>query len=329
MSRHPSAPHPADPHSLYASGFYGRALNILEKSSAQRALSVEEKVLRTQLLERTGAVKKAILAGQELLKERGLTVTDGCKLRHALGHSYFVIGRHGLGTEEYEHGIRLAETHGAHVAACNLRISMFRDRIRWIGPYHATSEVNQLRRQVHRAADPVLSTKFQMYLVELAAKLGLFRKARRHLSIAQELLATVDDHALMVNVGLTEAALTAQQGDLGRALELSLKLVDSVNRTGDASASLAIATNLGHLLIAQTRHSDALRWLHEELEAQRHRGGHGGGPEVALRDTLMLLHVSRGDLDEANSEAARIQSLLRDSHDSISFYGLWHVVTRV
>jgi DNA-binding NtrC family response regulator len=168
-----------------------------------------------------------------------------------------------------------------------------------------------------------------MYLVELAAKLGLFTKARRHLRIAQELLSTVDHRELFVNVGLTEIALTAQEGDLQLALEQALELVDRVEEVGSAAASFAIATNLGHLLLAQTRYIDAQRWIQKALQTVLHSGGQGGGPEVALRDTLMLLHICNGDLIEAEAEAERVQQLLRESGDHDTFFGLWHVATRV
>ncbi len=277
--------------------------------------------MRAELFSLTGASNKAISAAQELLKDRGLTILAKCRLREALGLSYFRTGSYRAGAEEYEQGIRLAEANTANLAACELRVGLFRNKIMWIGPYQAAAEVNQLRRRVHHAANPGLAIKFQVGLVELAAKLGLLRKARRHLNIARELQATVDDRALVATIGLTEVALTAAEGDLGRALELSLDLIEVAEESGSASPMLALMNNLGHLLSAQARYSEAHRWINNALETRRL----GGGTEVALRDTLMLLHVSKGDFGEADNEAKRISALLESPSEQDSFFGLWHV----
>ena len=55
----------------------------------------------------------------------------------------------------------------------------------------------------------------------------------------------------------------------------------------------------------------------------------GGGPEIAFRDTLMSLHLALGTLDDAAAEADKIDWILEDTGTRDSYYGLWHLLTRV
>ena len=326
MTRQSIAPHsPTDARALYAQGLYGRALSVLDRTASARKLSVEEQVLHAELLSATSATSKAIPVAAELLKLRSLSIRDRCMLRGVLGTSYFRTGRHREGEEHFEQGIRLADANSATYEACHLRISLFLMQIRWIGPYRAAAGVDRLRRRVHHAADPTLSIRFQLGLLELATRLGLYRKARRHLNTARELLAGIQNRGLLAEVEQAEVGLIGEAGDLSRALEVTLKFLNTAEETGSGSALFVAANNLAHLFTVQARYSEALQWIHKALEFQQKRGG----TDIAQRESLMYLHVTKGDFQAAEAEAARISALLETSIDPGSFWGSWWVQTRV
>jgi DNA-binding NtrC family response regulator/tetratricopeptide (TPR) repeat protein len=316
---------PSDAQVLFAAGLYGRALDALDRVRSQRKLSIDEHVLHAELLSATGAITNAISLATELLKLRSLSVSHQCALHGVLGMSCFRNGRHREGQEHFEQGIRLAESSSATYEGCHLRVNLFVCQIRWIGPYQAAAAVDGLRRRVHHVGDPTLSIRFQLGLLELATRLGLYRRARRHLNTARELLATSQNRTLAAEIEQAEVGLTADEGDLGRALELTVKFVKTAEATGSHSALWVAWNNLAHLLSAQGRYDEALQWIHKALDSQRHRGGN----EIVLRGTLMQLFVAKGDFHEAEAEAERIGILLDNSLDPGSYWVLWHVLTRV
>jgi transcriptional regulator with PAS, ATPase and Fis domain len=145
------------------------------------------------------------------------------------------------------------------------------------------------------------------------------------LSNARELLTGSNDRALAADAEQVEAALTAEEGDLARALELTLNLVNTAEEIGSASTSFVVTNNLAHLFIAQARYTEALQCIRQGLRTRLQ----SGGTELALRDTLMLLHVTKGDFVQAESEAAVISTLVEKCIDADSYFALWHVVTRI
>ena len=209
---------------LYKAGFYGRALASLEVARVRRELNVDEQVSRAELLLLTGAVEAAVTTATKLQKDRRLSVNDRCRLADVLGLGSFRLGHLEKGTAEYRRAIELAEKHDELREECRLRVQLFRHHIHWVGPQQAAANVNQLRRIVHQSAEPTIALQFQLGLVELAARLGLLARARRHLETARALLETVSDKATHAEFALSEVAITALESNLSDALKLGLQL---------------------------------------------------------------------------------------------------------
>jgi DNA-binding NtrC family response regulator len=182
-----------------------------------------------------------------------------------------------------------------------------------------------MRRKIHKVADPSLILGFELALTEMAAKLGLGSRARRHLDAAVALLPTVSDRAVHADVKLAQIALAAWESDFSTALQHAFDLVPIAEETGCESARFGASNNLGHLLHLHARSEEAQDWL---LRGLRERN-FGGGPEIALRDTLMSLQISLGHLDEACLEADAVEGILKATGSRESYYGLWHLLTRV
>jgi transcriptional regulator with PAS, ATPase and Fis domain len=161
--------------------------------------------------------------------------------------------------------------------------------------------------------------------VELAAKLGLLSRARRHLQTAKALLDAVENNAVHSHAALTEIALEAFEGNPSEALRLAFQLAPFADEIGDDSIRFGVFGNLAHLLGIQARFDEALKWLDKAL----HKRHLGGGVEIPLRDTLMQIHLWNESLDEAGLQADVVSNLISDSGEADSFYGLWHLVTRV
>src|SRR5688572_12654874 len=108
-------------------------------------------------------------------------------------------------------------------------------------------------------------------------------------------------------------------------MKLGFWLAPLADEIGDDSVRFGVCANLAHLLGIQGRYDEALQWL-EKASQKRH---FGGGAEIPLRDTLMQIYLWSESLEQAEIQAEVVNNLISDSEDADSFYGLWHVLTRV
>lgn len=315
-----------DPRALLVAGHYKNALDSLEQVAARRALFIDEQVIQSELFSLTGEVNKAIELTERLIVQRGLSVPQRCRLRDVLGTSYFRNGLLAKAVEHYRRGIELAESQGELASECRLRLHLIRNRTHWEGPHSAAAELVQLRRKIHRVADPSLTLTFQLAQTEVAAKLGLIWRARAHLNAAIALVPTTADRGLHADVKLAQIAVCAWESETETALSHAFDLASIAKETGSDSAGFGASTNLGHLLHLQGRLDEANEWLRQGL---RDRSYFGGGPEVALRDTLMALYATQERMDEAVAECEQIERTLAANSSEDSYYGLWHLLTKV
>ena len=314
-----------DPQSLFAIGQFRRALALIDELSTRRQLLIDEQIVRTELLSLTGNVESSLRIAEKLHSHRTLSVAQRCRLRDVLGTCTFRKGLFARGIEHYKRGIEAAQSAGELKWECLLRVHLLRNQNHYLGPHHAVADLSLVRRKTYQLADRPISVKFQLVLTELAAKLGLYPRARKHLEAARSLLATVHDRGLHADVKMAELALAAFESNLAEALEYAFELLSMAEETGSQSARFGASTNLGHLLSAQARFDEAIAWIQKGLD----ENSFGGGNEIALRDTLMSLLMARGQDEDATLQANAIFELLKASVAGDSYYGLWHLLTRV
>jgi DNA-binding NtrC family response regulator/tetratricopeptide (TPR) repeat protein len=309
----------------YQAGLYGRARESLESTRRRRTLTLDEDVLYAELLSLTGAVQAAIDCARTLRNERRLNNLQKCRLADVAGLSLFRMGAITSAAQEYRQAIDLAERDSELYEECRLRIHLFRNEVRWCGPQKVLGDVNPVKRKTLLAARPELSAKFHLGLADLASKLALLPRARRHLDAARALLQRIEDQAIHADVLLGDVVLTALESDVVAALNHASDLVPIAEKTGSESLKFGAVSNLAHLLVLQHRFDEALTCLDVALKTR----GYGGGSQIALKDTLTLLHLSRGSYDKARTELNEIAALVEQSDGSNSWVGLEYLVHRV
>jgi len=316
---------PDDPHSLFEIGQYKNAVVALDRLSSRRELLTDEQILRAELLSITGSVDWSLQLAEKLLSIPTLSVPHRCRLRDVLGTCNFRKFLYSKGLEHYTRGIELAESSGHVRSECVLRVRLLRNQVRQHGGYQATTNLGVVRRKTYQLADQAVSLEFQLVLTELAAKLGLYPRARHHLRAAKSLSATVANRGLQAEVMVAELVLTTYESNLSDALELALQLRSLAEETGIQSAKAVASNNLGHLLSAHSRFDEAISVLQESLEEALLTGRTG----IAQRDTLMLLLMSTDRDQDAQLQAEAISKLIKQPAVRDSYYGLWHLATRV
>jgi DNA-binding NtrC family response regulator/tetratricopeptide (TPR) repeat protein len=312
-----------DPQSLFALGRYADALVAIDELGSRRDLLTDEKIVRAELLSLTGAVESANSLAEELFSKRDLSVSQRCRLRDVMGIYAYRKGLYAKGLEHYTRGIELAEGEGDLKSECVLRVSLLRNLLHFLGPYLATTNLGLVRRRTYQLADQRVSADFQLAIAELATKLGLYQRAHNHLRAAKSLTVTFQDSVLLTRMKSVEVGLAAFESDLTHALELAFEHLSIAEESGYQSARLSAIINLGHLLSAQSRFAEAVRFLQQSL---RHLGS---GSEIAQRDTLMSLMMSTDRDEDAREQAEAISKLLGEPGARESLFALWHQVTRV
>jgi DNA-binding NtrC family response regulator len=315
---------PSDAGTLFANGRFDEALQSLTAIESRRVFTVSEEVLLAEVFSLTGDNDAAIRLADRLIKQTNLAVNQRCRLRHVLGLCYFRKGENGKGAENYLAGITLAEQHGELAEECRLRVILFRHQLNWLGPQQAAADLLLLRRKVLHVGDPSVATTLQFALSELAAKLGLLPRARKHLDTARSLVSQTQDKVALADLKMNEVALAAMEGDFGNALQHALQLQEMGKESAYAS-KFYLPINLGHLLTIAARFDDALK----VLEQSRSVRAYSGRGQVVLLDTLMQLQLLRGDLEEAASLEETIRSLLDRTQAGDSYFAHWHFLTRI
>ena len=318
-------PRPSDPQALNAQGRYGDALRALRDLQSRRPLAHHEHVLLAEVLGLTGEADASLRTGQELLRQRGLSVAERCRTRGAMGRSCFQKGLYERGTEYFLTAIDLAERHAELLEECRLRVQLFRSQLHWLGPQQAAADVAILRRKLHQLADPALVVNFHCGLTELAAKMGLVARARKHLDTAQAMLPHVENRAVHGDVKMCQVALAGQEANYGEALQHALELKPLAEETDSGAFRMCVSINLGHLLIMQARYPEAEAALLRGYEDPILTGAY----EIPLRDTMMQLRVAEGNLEDAGAVNDTVQQCLERTDRADSYFGLWHLIRRV
>ena len=228
---------PSDPHALLSDGRFVDALRAITEIQARRPLTPPEEVLHAEVLSLTGDAESALAAANRIINQSTLTASQRCRLRHVIGLSLFRKGENEKGAENYLVGIKLAEQHGELIDECRLRVTLFRNQLGWLGPHQAAGGLAVLRRKVLNLADPLIAVSFQLALTELAAKLALFPRARKHLETAHALAKRVEDEAIRADTRMIEIALDALEGNFGDALQHALELLPIVQASGTPQSS--------------------------------------------------------------------------------------------
>jgi hypothetical protein len=106
--------------------------------------------LLAESLTRVGEFGAAIDIAGRLLTRRDLSVQQLCRARATMGHCHFRNGSSEQGVEHYRAGIDLAENSNEFVEEARLRVQLFRDQVRWVGPQPAVAGLSVLRRKMYQ-----------------------------------------------------------------------------------------------------------------------------------------------------------------------------------
>ncbi len=126
-------------------------------------------------------------------------------------------------------------------------------------------------------------------------------------------------------MAITSAGISLIQSDYDQALVCTNEAMGCAERSGSRELRIPALGNLAHIRLAQQSVGASRDALDELLEVVRK----GGSTEIGVRDTQMQVALAQGDVELAGVLASEILSLSESLDEGHSYYGLWHLLTRV
>ncbi len=310
--------------SLVEAGFLGRALRLLADASHDRSLTLGEQVLQLELIDATSSFEAVHESAAKLLTERQLGAEDRVRCLIVAGTSLMRHGQDELGNTQFRQALSIAAKANHRIRAL-AQIGYLAALASWVGPDAASLEVSKGRKLVVAAGIPALTIRFHLAVGAIAAKRGYLQRALHHLDVAESLLTSFPNEYLNAQLALIASAVSTLASDLGGAIAFAHRAIELSKSSGAPTLEVVARTNLGHAQLANGDLDSALSQLKTTLALCRV----GGGAELGIRDGLLQHALAAGlpaiaaDLAEATLQ---LSSLLNSGH---SYYGLWHLLTRV
>ena len=307
---------------LIAEGQLVQALSHL--SDSRRQLSIPERVLRLELTSITSAKDSCASECSDLLSRRDLTGEDRVKCLVISAVSQLRSGSDTTGRASFKRAVAQADKIAVEVA-CYARVWQLSALVSWIGPEAASLEVVTTRRFVTAAGRPDFTVRFHLALAEIAAKEGVLGRAHRHLEVAADLLSSYPHQFLEAEHAVRVGAICTLASDPQGAATSAERAIHLAVESGAPTLEVVARSNLAHALLAQGKLQLCYTELCRAFELCRNRGG----AELGIRDGLLQYALASNDLALADDVAEITYERSLDIHDGHSYYGLWHLLTRV
>jgi len=299
-----------------------------EASSALAAeASLPEELIATKILVNShlGDLRKAQTAAEVLLRRHTEPKTAAiCK--SIIGRSILVHGgptSEGLKFVEDARGIahqKLGPIEFARYSAEYVSTLLHR-----VGISEAAAQVQALRNVVLNSGDARALTSTHLIQAEISFKQGHLVKAVNHLETAEDLLVRAFNAVLDGRRALLGAAIESLDGTLGSARRLAEYAERCSRLSGSLTLRIPVVGTLAHVLLLEgdfvgcdLKLSEGFRMAHP-----------GGTALIGLNDTAMQLLLARDLLDDVARKAADIKPLSERFDNGYSYYGLWHLHTRI
>ena len=296
---------------LTRNGRFIEALNFLNGHS----LAVEDRlaadVLRVELLERTGQYGESKTHAERLKKNPHLGATQKSTCELALGHIAFEEGDVELATHHFQKAVAWAKT-GLDLRAvcvCQLRLmNLLADRA---GPQSIVPLLAQVRANVTRLGDSIVSAALHVSIGELEAKRGLVDNAIQHTRLALNLLKKDENLWLEGVAENTLMAVSIMLSDPDGGIEHGNKVVKLAIESGANALKRAAFGNLGNVYFLTGQFELSREFLNLAQKVLPTTGALSNG---AL-ESIARLCLAEGKPDEAGAVLSEMKGAVKTAAD--------------
>ncbi len=307
---------------LIAEGLLGQALSLL--AELRRQLTVPEQILRLELTSITSAKDTCVNESSELLLRKDLKGEDRVRCLVVSASSQLRSGSDAAGRATFKKAVTLAHQFNAETA-CHARVWQLVALASWIGPEAASLEVAETRRVVTSAGQPENMVRYHLALAEIAAKQSLLRRAARQLEVVLDLLSSYPNRYLEAEHAIRAGAICALSSDPQGAADHAERAIELAVECGAPTLEVVARSNLAHAFLSLGR----LQLAHAELSKAFGLCRTRGSAELGIRDGLLQHAIASNDTSLASATAGNTFERSMQIDDGHSYYGLWHLLTRV
>jgi DNA-binding NtrC family response regulator/tetratricopeptide (TPR) repeat protein len=301
---------------LYKLGRFKESREFLRSLSGSR-LDLSVILLKASVFEMTGDLETAEACASQVLRSK--FVTDG---QRAVAE--FTLARVASARGEIERELAhlqkssaLAERIGdsEQLGWTQLRLlALIANRM---GTDSCRSLMASLRHNVSCAGSPTLSAALHLVVADADGKLGLIGKSKRHVHLAQTLIAKYPNVWLEGWAEGTLLALALVQSDIPSAIKHGQRALELGNESGSRAVNRNALANLGRLHYTAGEYSTALDYLNRASE----ESVPGSEQAEGILESIARVHLAEGRLHESER---LIDGTVISDRDSVKSGGYVH-----
>jgi len=289
-------------------------------------MSVASRLLFAELLERTGRLSEARTHLAALKRSAGLSEMDRARMLVVEGLLAKQMGHLQDSISAFQKAYRMAERIGSPELLCWCQLRMLGVSSDLDGTEPENSHLSDLRQNVERAASPLLSIAYQIFLAELNAKRGRLDTSRHHTNLAESLLSSFPNVWLRGLLALHVSCLNYLEGNFLDSLLAARDAFTSTDESGHLLTRLIAQADMAAAYLAVGQPARARSCLASALQQSSDDEQIFG----LLLETLAEAQLLSGDLEgcaESLNSARNLSNRLAQSRSK--WHKAWNLRTQV
>lgn len=310
---------------LISQGRFATALAEIERLPLIRSRTLQAETLRLEVLERTGNYAAAESIAVSLLRNKALGAGQRSVCEFSLGLVLWEKGQTQAAIEHFNRAVSQGTDGGDLWRTCWAQLRLLVSLSGQSTGQAASRLLAEVRQNVVRLGDPVVSAALHVFLGEIEAKRGLLAISNRHTRLGQGLLKKSQNIWLEALAENNLAAVAIMRFELESGLSHAERALKLSRESGAAAMIRAALANLGNLHYLRGDFASARSLLTQSYELLPSSGEHANGS----LDSLARTHIAEGLFDEADALLSRIEGSLTSAPDRELYSGRHAMLTRI
>lgn len=309
---------------LMKRGRFGDAVNSLQHEGATHDPTHNLKQsLLADALQRTGHNKEA-----ERVATRSLESMRSAP--EAAGRCHLVLGNILRERGEIRRAIDQLQTAAVLAKddpelACWVQLRLMAAVGELAGVQSAMARLPDVKRCLTRLGDARPFAALHLWIAEIETTRGCLDNARRHLRIAESLLAKVDDAWLHGYLAINSFGVSYCSAEMAEAQRWAEAAIEWTRLSGHAAGRRAAFANLGHIEFSLGRVSHAEECFKRALGTS----DSGSKSQFAILDSIAQVKLHLGELDDCQLILDQLDGLSIENAKMPNSYAAWALQTKI
>ena len=269
-------------------------------------------ILKAELLERIGKHIQSESLLQRLARSKTLTLQEKGATEYILGRIAVENARVDDAMTHFQRALAIGRKADL-TRACWAGMSLARLVADRVGPEAAAPLLAQVRADVIKLGNPIVSAGLHVCVGEMEARRGLLQTAERHVRLAQAILNTSPNSWLESAAANTSLAIAVLRSDLDAALLHGRRALEIADVSGAVSSLRASLGNLGTLYTVRADFDCAVEYLQRSLAVIPSRSNNNN----ANLDTLARIRLYQDRLAECDAFLNEIETTIQNEADRL------------